>query len=362
MTDLMSSMLPPIPRPHGAVRAWSPEATEAEAQRLCKAIGQPDRWDLDACRLIAPMTLEINALKAEQDVFVLAHSYQTPDIIYGVADAVGDSYGLAKIAKERTESTILFSSVRFMAETAKIVNPQKRVLHPTPEAGCSLADGITAADVRRLKAQHPGVPVACYVNTTAAVKAECDACVTSSNYLQVCEALPGDELIFVPDAFMGVHLQKALAGKKTVHIFDAVCEVHERFDAGSIRAWKESAAREGKDLTVMVHPECASSVLDEADFIGSTEKMMDYARELEAKGKVDIMTITECGTSDRIRAEMPKLNVMGACVLCPHMKRTDLAHILQALQAPTDDQVIEIDADIIEGAQRCLDKMFELGN
>ncbi len=360
MTDLLSSTLPPIPRPSGSVRPWSNADLDAEAQRLRDRIGQPDRWDLEACRLIAPMTLEINALKAEQDVFILAHSYQTPDIIYGVADAVGDSYGLAKVAKERDESTILFSSVRFMAETAKIVNPSKRVLHPTPEAGCSLADGITPADVRKLKEQHPGVPVACYVNTTAAVKAECDVSVTSSNYMQVCRALPGDELIFVPDAFMGVHLQKALAGEKTVHIFDAVCEVHERFDAGSIRAWKDSAAREGKDLTVMVHPECASSVLDEADFIGSTEKMMDYARELEAKGKVDIMTITECGTSDRIRAEMPKLNVMGACVLCPHMKKTDLAHILQALQAPTPEQIIEIPEDVLVGAQANLDMMFTL--
>ncbi len=360
MTDLMSSTLPPIPRPHGHVRAWSEDAIEAEAERLFGRIAQPDRWDMEACRLIAPMTLEINALKADQDVFILAHSYQTPDIVYGVADAVGDSYGLAKIAKARNESTILFSSVRFMAETAKIVNPTKRVLHPTPDAGCSLADGITPADVRRLKEQHPGVPVACYVNTTAAVKAECDVSVTSSNYLQVCERLPGDELIFVPDAFMGVHLQKALEGRKTVHIFDAVCEVHERFDAKSIQAWKESAAREGKDLTVLVHPECASSVLDEADFIGSTEKMMDYARELEAKGKVDIMTITECGTSDRIRAEMPKLNVMGACVICPHMKKTDLSHILQALQAPTPAQIIEIPAEILAGAQANLEAMFTL--
>ncbi len=361
MKDLMSSALPPIPRPHGSVRPWPEAEIETEARRLFERIAQPDRWDLDACLLIAPMTLEINALKQEQDVFIMAHSYQTPDIIYGVADAVGDSYGLAKLAKERDESTILFSSVRFMAETAKIVNPQKRVLHPTPEAGCSLADGITAADVRRLKAEHPGVPVACYVNTTAEVKAECDACVTSSNYLQICEALPGDELIFVPDAFMGAHLQKALAGRKTVHIFDAVCEVHERFDAASIRAWKDSAAREGKDLSVLVHPECDSTVLEEADFIGSTEKMMDYARELEATGKVDVMTITECGTSDRIRAEMPRLNVMGACLVCPHMKKTDLAHILQALQAPTPAQVIEIDAAVIDGAQRCLDRMFELG-
>ncbi len=363
MANLLSRTLPQIPRPSATIASpWTETQLHTEADRLLAAIGQPDRWDLDACRLIAPLTLEINQLKAQRDCFILAHSYQTPDIIYGVADAVGDSYGLAKIAKERTESTILFSSVRFMAETAKIVNPSKTVLHPTPEAGCSLADGITPEDVRALRARHPGVPVVCYINTTAAVKAECDASVTSSNYLEICEKLPGDELIFVPDAFMGAHLQKALAGKKTVHIFDATCEVHDRFTGASVQAWKESAAREGRDLTVLVHPECGSDVLDEADFIGSTEKMMDYARQLEARGKVDVMTVTECGTADRMRAEMPKLNIMGACVLCPHMKRTDLTHILQALQAPTPDQIIEIEPGVLEGAQRNLERMFALSS
>lgn len=361
MADLLSPTLPAIPRPAAeVVTVWSVEDVEAEARRLAAAINQPDRWDLDACRLIAPVTLEIGRLKRERDCFILAHSYQTPDIIYGVADAVGDSYGLAKTARERTESTILFSSVRFMAETAKIVNPTKTVLHPTPEAGCSLADGITAEDVRRLKEAHPGVPVVCYINTTAAVKAECDASVTSSNYLDICRRMPGDELIFVPDRFMGQHLQKALAGEKTVHIFDATCEVHDRFTGESVLAWKESAKREGRDLQVLVHPECASGVLDVADYIGSTERMMEYARELEARGKVDVMPITECGTADRMRAEMPRLNVMGACVLCPHMKRTDLTHILQALRDPTPEQVVEIDGDALEGARRNLERMFEL--
>jgi quinolinate synthase len=272
---------------------------------------------------------------------------------------VGDSYGLAKVARSRPEPVIVFSSVRFMAETAKIVNPDKTVLHPAPEAGCSLAEGITAADVRRLRELYPGVPVACYVNTSAEVKAECDVCVTSSNYIDICRALPGNELVFVPDIFMGRHLQAALPGK-TVHVWDATCEVHDRFTAEAVVAWKHKASAEGKRLVVLAHPECDAGVLAEADFIGSTEKMMDYARQLEAEGHVDVMPITECGTADRMRAEMPGLHVTGACVLCPHMKRSTLADILQVLQAPRPEQVIDIPEGVQVAAQRSLDRMFEL--
>ena len=359
MTDLLSSALPPIPVPGMPQTTFSAAELDAEADRLVAALGQPERWSRAACRGLAPLTLEINRLKREKGAFILAHSYQTADIIYGVADAVGDSYGLAKVAKQRDEDTIVFSSVRFMAETAKIVNPAKTVLHPSPEAGCSLADGITAEQVRALKAQHPGVPVVCYINTTAAVKAECDASVTSSNYLDICRKIPGDELIFVPDAFMGRHLQAAIP-EKTIHIWDATCEVHDRFTGDAVQAWKQRAAADGRDLVVLVHPECGEDVLAQADYIGSTEKMMEYARQLEAEGRVDVMPITECGTADRMRAENPGLNITGACVLCPHMKRTTLADILQVLQGPRPDQVIEIDADVLDGARANLDEMFRL--
>lgn len=359
MTELLSPALPPIPMPGAPTTAWGRDAIDAEAHRLQDVIGQHARWTLEACRGIAPLTLEIARLKREQDAFILAHSYQTPDIVYGVADAVGDSYGLAKIAKARDEQTIVFSSVRFMAETAKIVNPSKRVLHPSPEAGCSLADGITAADVRALKDAHPGVPVVCYINTTAEVKAECDASVTSSNYIDICRRLPGDELVFVPDVFMGRHLQTAIP-EKTIHLWDATCEVHDRFTGAAIRTWKERAAADGHELKVLVHPECGADVLEEADYVGSTEKMMDEARRLEAAGHKHVMPITECGTADRMRAEMPGLEIVGACVLCPHMKRTTLADILQVLQAPRADQIIEINPQILAGAQANLDAMFEL--
>ncbi len=351
--------LPAAPTP-GAVeglRAWTDEQLDAEAARLEAAIAQPTRWDTAMCRLIAPITLEINALKQETGTVILAHSYQTPDIVYGVADEVGDSFGLSVKARD-TDKRILFSSVAFMAETAKIVNPQKQVLLPRADAGCSLADGITADQVQALRDAHPGVPVLCYINTTAAVKAACDATCTSANYLDVARNMPGDELIFVPDKYMGAHLQKELEGIKKVHIFDGACEVHERFDAATAAAWRESVAAEGGRLVILAHPECDPKVLLEADYIGSTEKMMDYARTLEAEGRVDIMPITECGTADRIRAEMPQLNIYGSCVQCPHMKKTGLVDILRALQEP-EAHSVEIDAAVLEGAQACLDAMFQ---
>jgi quinolinate synthase len=351
---------PVLPPADGVSRRWSPDEVEAEARRLEARIRQPLRWGLEMCRLIAPMTLEINALKRERDAILLAHSYQTPDIVYGVADEVGDSYGLSKKAMQAKASTIVFSSVRFMAETAKILNPAKTVLIPEPTAGCSLADGITPEQVLALRRAHPGVPVMCYVNTTAAVKAVCDVSCTSSNYLDIARRLPGKELIFVPDKYMGAHLQKELAGVKTVHVHDGECEVHVQFTAESARAWREQAAAEGRRLVILAHPECDPKVLVEADFVGSTERMMDYARKLEAEGRVDVMPITECGTADRMRAEMPSLNIYGACVQCPHMKKSTLASILQVLQAPRPDQVVEIPADVLGPARRNLDEMFRL--
>ena len=348
----------PLPRAEFEISSFSEEKIEAEAIRLQNTIQQHQRWPLETCRSIAPLTLEINRLKKENGVFLIAHSYQTPDIIYGVADEVADSYTLSKAARDASQQTILFSSVRFMAETAKIVSPHKTVLHPSPEAGCSLSDGITAQDVRDLKAQYPGIPVACYINTTAAVKAECDVSVTSSNYLQICERLPGERLIFVPDRFMGAHLQKALAGKKEVIVFDGECEVHAVFTGDKVREWKQ---RIGENLTVLAHPECSAEVLEEADFIGSSEKLIHEAIRLGVEGQPDVMLITECGTAERVLAETEvELNLYGACVMCRYMKATQLEDILQAMQNPRPDQIIEIESDVIERAQRNLDEMFRL--
>ena len=356
----MAIQLPniPVPRFASGSLAWSEDEVEAEAMRLQSSIQQHQRWPLSACRSIAPLTLEINRLKAENDVFLIAHTYQTPDIIYGVADSVADSYSLSKAARDAVQQTILFSSVRFMAETAKIVSPHKTVLHPSPEAGCSLSDGITAQDVRDLKARHPGVPVACYINTTAAVKAECDVSVTSSNYMRICERLPGDRLIFVPDRFMGAHLQKALAGKKEVIVYDGECEVHAEFTAERIRAWR---ARYEEPIHVLAHPECRADVLEEADFVGSSETLISESLRLAASGETHLMLVTECGTAERVLAETEhEIQLTGACVMCPHMKRTQLEDILQCLQSPRQDQIIEIDPDTIVAAQHNLSEMFRL--
>ena len=360
MATLLHRPAAPVPGPYVSTRKWTAADVEAEARRLETRIAQPQRWGLEMCRMIAPLTLEINHLKRERDCIILAHSYQTPDIVYGVADEVGDSYGLSKKAMGAKQGTILFSSVRFMAETAKILNPSKTVLIPQPAAGCSLADGITPQQVLALKKAHPGVPVMCYVNTTAAVKAACDVTCTSANYLTIAKKLPGTELVFLPDRFMGAHLQKELAGQKTVHIHDGECEVHVQFSAESARAWRQQAAADGRKLVILAHPECDPKVLLEADYVGSTEKMMEYARKLEADGKVDIMPITECGTADRMRAEMPALNIYGACVQCPHMKKTGLASILQVLQAARAEQVVQIPEADLAGARRTLDEMFRL--
>ncbi|HJN70604.1 MAG TPA: quinolinate synthase, partial [Candidatus Thalassarchaeaceae archaeon] len=306
-------------------------------------------------------TLEINELKHEKDVFLIAHSYQTPDIVYGVADSVSDSYSLSKAARDAPQNTILFSSVRFMAETAKIVSPHKTVIHPSPEAGCSLSDSITAEDVRKLKQKYPGVPVACYINTSAEVKAEVDVCVTSSNFLKICDELPGDRIIFVPDRLMGKHLTEHLAGRKEVINYDGECYVHATFTGEKIRSWRERSSIQGIDLKVLSHPECDADVLAESDVVGSSEKLMNEALRLSEEGKPDIMLITECGTADRVRAESEsEVNLIGTCVMCRYMKMTQLEDILQSLRNPRPEQIIELDSKVIQKAQYSLNEMFRL--
>ena len=359
----MTMRLPPLPSRPSSMGI--PEAgdfdIDGEANRLMERIGQRLRWTYEACKTIAPLTLRINQLKQEEDVIIIAHTYQTPDIVYGVADAVGDSYTLSKIARDAPQSTILFSSVRFMAETAKILSPQKRVIHPSPEAGCSLSEGISASDVRALKSIYPNAPVACYINTTAAVKAECDVCVTSSNYLTIAENLPGDEIIFVPDRLMGLHLKKHLEGKKTVHLHDADCEVHAAFSSTSIQRQSKEANRRGLELKVLAHPECDSDVLEASDFVGSSERILVEAKRLGAQDGVAVMMITECGTAERAIAESnAPIELMGSCSMCRHMKRTHLEDILQAIESPAGDQIVEIEDSIIERARLSLDQMFKL--
>jgi quinolinate synthase len=303
------------------------------------------------CKMFAPLTLEINTLKAQKNAVILAHSYQTPDIMYGIADFTGDSYQLSKKAQEAHADTIVFCGVRFMAETAKILNPYKTVLLPASTAGCSLADAITAEDVRKLKTQYPGRPVVTYVNTTAEVKAESDACCTSANALQIIEALDSDEIIFLPDELMAKNLQK-LTRKKLIS-WKGRCIVHEDFKAEKVDWFR----RKHEGLKVLAHTECDPAVVEASDFAGGTGDMIKYVKQTDASA---YMIVTECGLTDRMKVEFPEKEFVGMCGLCPYMKQNTLALILQALKNPQPEQVIEIDETVRRGAEIALLKMFEL--
>lgn len=303
------------------------------------------------CKIFAPLTLEIDRLKKERGAVILAHSYQTPDILYGIADFQGDSYQLSKKAQEVEADTIVFCGVRFMAETAKILNPSKRVLLPAVNAGCSLAESITGEDVRRLKAQYPGVPVISYVNTSAEVKAESDACCTSANALQIVEAFPNDTLIFLPDKFMGQNLQKMT--KKKLIIWDGTCIVHEDFKAEKIDGFR----KKHPGIKVLSHTECDPSVIDASDFAGGTGDMIKYVTTTNAPS---YMLVTECGMADRMKVEYPEKSFLGMCGLCPYMKQNTLALVAQVLKDPKESQVIEIPENIRVRAEKALLKMFEL--
>jgi len=329
---------------------FSPSQLEAESTRLYEKL-QKVGWSFDECRVYAPITLEINQLKKDQDAIILAHSYQSPDIIYGVADFIGDSYGLSKIASEHPAKKIIFCSVYFMGETAKIMNPEKDVLVPAI-AGCSLADSITAEDVRELKKRHPNAPVVCYVNTSAAVKAESDVCVTSSNVLQIIEALPSDDIIFIPDSYMADYIQRNT--KKKIIKWHGTCIVHEQFTADSIKAVREQFP----GVEILVHPECSSSVIDQADLVGSTTSMIEHVKQSPHQ---QFMIVSECGLADRVKAEMPEKKIVGACVMCPYMKSIMLKDVLQSLKASRQDQIVSLDTATLKKAKKSLDEMFRLG-
>ncbi|MEK7865661.1 MAG: quinolinate synthase NadA [Planctomycetota bacterium] len=322
-----------------------------ETDRLLSAMSKVG-WSRELCELHAPLTLEIERLKREQDAVVLAHSYQVPEICYGVADFRGDSLALAQFGRTAKASKIVLAGVRFMAETAKILSPEKTVLHPASDAGCSLSESITAEDVRRLRAQHPGRPVVCYVNTSAAVKAEVDVCCTSANAMQIINALPDQEIVFIPDALMAQNLQK-LTTKRLIP-WNGKCIVHESFSGEKLAAHRASFP----DARIMVHTECAPEVVGMADLAGGTSDMMRYVRESGAKR---FMVITECGLADRMRIEFPDREFVGACSLCPYMKRVDLANIRQVLTAPRPDQVVEIEESVRVRAERSLTRMLEIG-
>lgn len=322
---------------------------QQETDRLFEKLKKVN-WSRDDCQLIAPMTLEINQLKKEKNAIILAHSYQTPDIMYGVADFLGDSYALSLKAQKTKADVIVFSSVHFMAETAKILNPTKTVLVPAV-AGCSLAEGITVEDVRQLRKDHPKAGVVCYINTSAEVKAEVDVICTSSNALKIIEAMPQEEIIFIPDEFMFKNLQP-LTKKKLIG-WKARCIVHEEFTPEKIKAIR----KEYPKAKILAHSECNPQVINEVDMMGSTSQMMDYVDTTDAE---EYMLVTECGLSDRVRTENATKKIIGSCAMCPYMKKIMLKDILQCLKNPREDQVVELEPEVMKGAKRSLEKMIEL--
>ncbi len=291
----------------------------------------------------------ILALKRRRNAVILAHNYQTPEIFHGVADVVGDSLALARRAMQTEASVIVMAGVHFMAETAKLLNPDRTVLIPDRRAGCSLAASITAADVRRLRVLHPGVPIVTYVNTSAAVKAESDICCTSGNARAVVESLGVPEVIMLPDEY----LARNVAAETSVRIipWSGHCEVHERFAAADVR--EARAAYPG--VLVLAHPECPPDVVAEADFNGSTAAMADY---LVHKHPARALLLTECSMSDNLAVEHPDIELVRPCNLCPHMKRITLGNIRAALEEMRHE--VLIDPVVAARARRSVERMLEV--
>jgi quinolinate synthase len=291
----------------------------------------------------------IHALKQGRDAVILAHNYQTPEIFHGVADIVGDSLALAREAAKTDAAVIVLAGVHFMAETAKLLNPEKTVLIPDPGAGCSLAASITAADVRLLRQRYPDVPVVTYVNTSAAVKAESDICCTSGNAKKVIESLGVDTVIMLPDEYLAQNVAKETGVK--IITWKGHCEVHERFTAAEIRDLRRSYP----GVVVLAHPECPPDVVAEADFAGSTAAMSDY---VDNEHPARVVLMTECSMSDNIAATHPGIEFVRPCNLCPHMKRITLPKIRKALE--TMQYEVTIDPAIADRARLAVERMLAI--
>ena len=307
-----------------------------------KAVVPPAEWPVFAHDIDA-----ILALKRVRNAVILAHNYQTPEIFHCVADLVGDSLALAREATRVDADVIVVAGVHFMAETAKLLNPGKRVLIPDAGAGCSLASSITPADVRLLRQRYPGVPVITYVNTSAAVKAESDICCTSGNAKKIVESLGAGRVIMLPDEY----LARNVAAETRVEIISWAghCEVHERFTAAEIREVREQYP----GIVVLAHPECPPEVVAAADFAGSTAAMSDY---VATRKPARVVMVTECSMSDNVAVDHPGIEFVRPCNLCPHMKRITLGNIRQSLETLTHE--VMIDPGVAAGAQRAVERML----
>jgi quinolinate synthase len=296
-----------------------------------------------------PLIEEINRLKKDKNAVLLGHNYMTPDVFWGVSDIKGDSLYLSKMAAETKATTIVFNGVHFMAETAKILSPEKKVLIADLKAGCSLAESITRQDVIELKKKYPGAPVVTYVNCSADVKAETDVCCTSANAVHIVNSFHEDTIIFLPDEYLASNVQKHTTKKLITH--PGKCMVHELYSVDDIRSTKKLFS----DLVVISHPECNSDVVDESDFAGSTSEMANYIAKSKSK---NIMLITECSMGDNLRSEFPDKQFVSTCQTCPHMKRITLEKIRDSLLY--DQFEILLDPEIIRLGQNSVRRMLEI--
>ncbi len=331
------------------------DALNEEIKRLT-ALGLHRRCVEGDIARVAGLTLEINTLKKQKNAVICAHVYQTPDIILGIGDLVGDSYKLADDCRKTAADIIVFCGVHFMAETAKILNPSKKVYVPSKNAGCSLSEAITGEDVRKLKAEHPGLPVVTYINTSAEVKAESDCIVTSANAEKILRKMyeKHDKVIFIPDRFMGTNLAKVL-GKtpgKDIILWNGTCIVHEHLNPDLIKIYRQKYP----GLVALAHAECPSDLIAAVDFMGGTGDMMRYVENTNAAA---YLLLTECGFGELAKLKFPEKNFIAMCRLCPYMKSITLESVLTLLKDPNPEEVT-VPADIAIRAKRSIDKMFEL--
>lgn len=298
--------------------------------------------------ILTPILADIERLKQQRNAVVLAHNYMTPDVFYGTADLQGDSLQLARMAAETDADVIVMAGVHFMAETAKILSPDKTVLIPDMRAGCSLADSITPEDIRELRKQHPGAPVVTYVNTSAAVKAESDITCTSSNAVEVVESLGVDKVLFLPDQYLGAWV----ASQTDVEIvtWEGACEVHERFTGAQL---DELRADHPDDLKIIAHPECPPDVLEASDFVGSTSAMQNWLKQHQP---ANAAMVTECSMADNVVKEAPDTNFVRPCNMCPHMKRITVHNIRTALE--TMQHEVTVDVALASRAKAAVDAML----
>tara|TARA_B100000586_G_scaffold263729_1_gene233356 strand:+ start:67 stop:1056 length:990 start_codon:yes stop_codon:yes gene_type:complete len=320
------------------------KATEPIYQKISKTLPGIE-WSIHA-----PYIHRINKLKKEKNAIILAHNYQTPEIYHGIADVAADSLALAIEASKTKSDIIIMCGVHFMAETVKLMNPQKKVLLPDMSAGCSLSSSITGKDVKLLKKKYPGVPVVSYVNTSADVKAETDICCTSANALKIVNSLGVKKVIFLPDDY----LAKYVASQTNIEIISwkGTCEVHEQFNDEEINEIRKS----NPGIKIIAHPECPPDVIKASDFAGSTAGMIKYVSDNQPK---KVMMVTECSMSDNVQVDNPNVEFIRPCNLCPHMKKITLPKILDCLENETNE--IILDPETINKARKSVERMAEIG-